>query len=481
MTDKYKFIREIISVENSIDLFAADKNQLAAFEKLKQVKDIDGLKKWLNTEVVIDQNGVRVENVILKMKKYARNLNNSELAEVAGLIQTINEAGLDKALHNEFNGLSELRKTKDDSSIVLFKDGEKWFTFGNDADWLFEKKGWQTAELNVIDKKISWMDINQDGKAVLEKENVIIDTIDNACVNIITNFVDSTNSYFSLSQQTLDFFRKLCKEKNNYLGIDYSFSDDIFNENITYRFMHITPNSIDILTTSGKKTKVVDGNNWNVATADVADFLQRRRHYVIDALTHPEEYIFNKKKIADMAVKEFKSYPKSDGEILILKQDDFYISYGDDAIKIAELTGCYIWQRETKEGKCLPMVILSSTVVDYLEYSNPTKILVKEGVINECVTEILAKESILNKGLRNGSLFDNIFLFKKKNGEYAIRATYDGKELESRNIKSKYAIQYNNISSETEKKLLLKSLIAEDSPELTHQKTLNKGKIKRHI
>lgn len=35
MTDKYKFIREIISVENSIDFFAADKNQLAAFEKLK--------------------------------------------------------------------------------------------------------------------------------------------------------------------------------------------------------------------------------------------------------------------------------------------------------------------------------------------------------------------------------------------------------------------------------------------------------------
>ena len=49
------------------------------------------------------------------MKKYARNLNNSELAEVAGLIQTINEAGLDKALHNEFNGLSELRKTKDEN------------------------------------------------------------------------------------------------------------------------------------------------------------------------------------------------------------------------------------------------------------------------------------------------------------------------------------------------------------------------------
>ena len=158
------------------ELLKGDLPTAQAFDKLMLVRNANDLKDWLRMMATSERKnlphngGVVWEDTLGRAEQTALKMDDKELAMAAGAMARIADNGYHSTLENDLKVLERQRESltkKFPDAVVLYRHGEGYFTFGDDADTLFEKLAWQTSDKPVGDGAVSWMNINDDGMKVL--------------------------------------------------------------------------------------------------------------------------------------------------------------------------------------------------------------------------------------------------------------------------------------------------------------------------
>ena len=117
--------------------------------------------------------------------------------------------GYDETFSDDIRALCQFRgkQMKDgNGAIAIFQQDDNWFAFGDDADKLFERMGWQTSAKLMDEGVISWMDVNESGIMALKLNGIEVTTLDPKFgVNIVgwSSEEDYKADCLSLAQQTI--------------------------------------------------------------------------------------------------------------------------------------------------------------------------------------------------------------------------------------------------------------------------------------
>ena len=145
------------------------------YDNLMAVKTPEDLEQWLNsiakTELSLDNapamsNGVSWDNLLGRYEHLVRFLSTEKRAMLAEDMVAIRTGGYEKYFNKDaMTLLSDASKEmcKDFNSVVILSDQlDNHVAVEADADYLFEKFGWQTATVEVGDERMSIMPLCDD-------------------------------------------------------------------------------------------------------------------------------------------------------------------------------------------------------------------------------------------------------------------------------------------------------------------------------
>ena len=143
-----------------------DSNVSKVYECLMSVRDVDGLKDWLRLKERIDtqsNEAVRYEDVLGRMYNLAIHAEQAELRWAADGMARLADNGFHDTLTEDIPILERQRQQLVGDlhdAVVIFRQGNGNFAYGQDADRLFELVGWQTSGAKVGDEWVSWMPVS---------------------------------------------------------------------------------------------------------------------------------------------------------------------------------------------------------------------------------------------------------------------------------------------------------------------------------
>lgn len=358
--------------------------------------------------------------------------------------------------------------------LVIFKQGDKNFAYGDDANRLFELVGWQTSGAKVGDDWVSWMPVSNLGlQALAEAEIPYYNPQADVSVirgeDIPQQFVDDET--LSLAQQCVDFFRQLNTKPDTFVSLGafpVMIQRDAYLDVLSAQFIHFQDKNVELVMTDGEKNKIVNNNTWFVWD-DGRDYLLAVAQQLEKNMSEAEMQIrcsdsvrMKRQLVTDDILDEYRHMKQShSGEILIMRHDEFAEAYDDEAVRIAQGIKAHLWERETNYGRKVSMVLLTPIQVERAERTLED-VYVAESELKETHTDLALKSSPLNEVLHTKQVFNNGGVMKKRSGEYVVWARLDGQDLPEKRISPYLGVLYSRLSDGPEKDARLKLILQEN-------------------
>lgn len=455
------------------------------FDTLLHIETGDGLKQWLKaiqktaipTEGAILSGGNYHENTLANVVKKTASLSEGELALAAGELAKLVKSDFKTSLDDSIKTLENKREVIErdsPSTIALFKSGNGYIAFGNDADRIFEEKGWQTTEVATETRRISWMPINEDGMNVLRQERPSLVITD---ANAEIRDFKKGNGYaedklISEAQQTLDYMRGI--NTHDYVSMPTQGLSYYTQERNLYEVEHkinsivLDKGNVELVGENGKAVPLMSNGSWNVngntkdALLSLSSYLQEEAATMKEGIWQYDKNKAEQITLADTVIKDYnKEKAETPGILLAHRTKGEYFAYGNDAVAIAKELRLPLWQVETSGHKNVPVAVFPADGygMDALDLAGKDVRLFKSSVeYNK--GQIGLELSPLNEGLNSTIKFRDASVFKLRSGDYAVRASVDGVQLESKTIPTKDALRYASLPNGEEKDITLKTMLA---------------------
>ena len=214
--------------------------------------------------------------------------------------EEMSTVGYDETFSDDIRALRQFREKQvkgDSEAIAIFQQDDNWFAFGDDADRLFERMGWQTSAKLMDEGAISWMDVNESGMMALKLNSIEVMTL-NPKFGINIAGWSSEEDYkayrLSLAQQTIDYVRYSNENKDAIVNLGkypvHSVEDGIDTIN-NINFVKFSGHDVNLFTESGSQVNLVAGQMWNVAMAEdyiisTGNMMDAQREDVLHTLKH---------------------------------------------------------------------------------------------------------------------------------------------------------------------------------------------------
>ena len=381
--------------------------------------------------------------------------------------------GYDETFSDDIRALRLFRgkQMKDgNEAIAIFQQDDNWFAFGDDADRLFERMGWQTSAKLMDEGAISWMDVNESGIMALKFNGIEVMTLDPKFgVNIAgwSSEEDYKADCLSLAQQTIDYLRYSNENKDAIVNLGkypvHSVEDGIDTIN-NINFVKFSGYDVNLFTESGRKVNLVTGEMWNVAMAEdyiisTGNMMDAQREDVLHTLKHYDSVEMQRLLKTEDIMEEYNTFlSKYRYDHVLMEQQDFYEALGDDAVSMASKYHLKLWDRDAGNGLVVPMVMLNINQVDKV-LSEADDVLIEESRIMESRDELALKPSPLNEGLSETLHFNESGIKKTRNGDYMVWARLNGVALPDKEISPEMGIRYLRLTGGAEKEVLLRSAL----------------------
>ena len=381
--------------------------------------------------------------------------------------------GYDETFSDDIRALRQFREKhmKDgNGTIAIFQQGDNWFAFGDDADRLFERMGWQTSAKLMDEGAISWMDVNESGIMALKLNSIEINTLDPKFgINIAgwSSEEDYKADRLSLAQQTIDYLRYSNENMDAIVNLGkypvHSVEDGIDTIN-NINFVKFSGHDVNLFTESGRKVNLVTGEMWNVAMAEdyiisTGNMMDAQREDVLHTLKHYDSVEMQRLLKTEDIMEEYNTFlSKYRYDHVLTEQQDFYEALGDDAVSMASKYHLKLWDRDAGNGLVVPMVMLNINQVDKV-LSEADDVLIEESRIMESRDELALKPSPLNEGLNETLHFNESGIKKTRNGDYMVWARLNGVDLPDKEISPEMGIRYLRLTGGAEKEVLLRSAL----------------------
>lgn len=275
----------------------------------------------------------------------------------------------------------ELRMKRQGEGIAVVQQGEGWFAFGDDADRLFERIGWQTSAKLMDEGAVSWMDISESGMMALKLSGIgVTELRPRFGVSIAgwSSEEDYRDDRLSLAQQTMDYLRFSNGNAEAIVNLGKypvkTVEDGIDTiENIG--FVRFAGQDVSVVTESGRQVNLVTGPIWNVAMAadyiiSTGNMMNAQREDVLHTLKHYDQVELQRLLRTEDVMEEYSAVTgKYRYDHVLMEQKDFYEALGDDAVAMAGKYRLQLWDRDAGSGQAVPMVMLSMSQVDSIEHN----------------------------------------------------------------------------------------------------------------
>lgn len=361
--------------------------------------------------------------------------------------------------------------------LTLFREGDVFFAFNQDAERIFETKGWFLSEIKTPSSTYSLMEISHEGLKVLERDFHKIDLLSLADTEMpLQKGTQQNNERRAMAsiQQSLECLELQVNGEKAIITTPnltyFALVDNLYEVEHQINSILLSKGNVQVVENNGERHTLMEDGSW---------LMGKQQDISFSLLDKFDNYLRQNGDILKERVKEYKSntidrldmvnsilaeYSNSKSNladiILLHKGNEDYFAYGNDAIKIANNLKVPLWQIERGPGRPVPVTILSTK-------GNGIDILSHEGLKSEIVTPKTAYDryslpfelSPLNVGLQSKAEFENASVFKMRNGEYAIRASLSGNELENKIISAKVASQFLALPYGEEKDATLKTIL----------------------
>ncbi len=465
------------------ELLKGDLPTAQAFDKLMAVKDANDLKDWLRMMATSDRSknlprnyGVVWEDTLGRAEQTAMKMDDKELELVANAMARIAENGYHSTLENDLKVLERQRKAltkKFPDAIVLYRHGDGYFTFGDDADTLFEKLAWQTSSKPVGDGAVSWMNINDDGMKVLRLYDIdMITAQPNVEIHLDDYASDEEYKDDQLlqAQQVIDSIRGMNPERDAVISLgQYQVlsEENGIDTSVSIDFIRLAYDDVSIINDSGREQRLVDGLVWYADSHNrdyitaTGEMLQNNEKTVEHLLHHYDDVTLGRQLRTDSVKDEYDALKsESPDRLLLVKQWNFYEAMGDDAIRIASQTNYPLWDRDAGNGKMVPVVMLRSLQVDRVEAElGEENVRLKESNIKETLNYMALRPSPLNDGLHSELHFNECGIKKTRSGEYQVWARMNGVDLPDKAIPTDIGLRYSRLTPGAEKEITLRTAL----------------------
>ena len=465
------------------ELLKGDLPTTQAYDKLMAVRNADDLKDWLRMMATSDRSknlprngGVVWEDTLGRAEKIALKMDDKELELTADSMARIADNGYRSTLENDLKALERQREvlTKELSdAIVLYRHGEGYFTFGDDADTLFEKLAWQTSSKPVGDGAVSWMNINDDGMKVLRLYDMdVITAQPNVEIHLDEYASDEEYKDDQLlqAQQVMDSIRGMNPEHDAVISLgQYQVlsEDNGIDTSVSIDFIRLAYDDVSIINDSGKEQRLVDGLVWYADRQNrdyiiaTGEMLQGNEKMVKQLLHHYDDVTLGRQLRTDSVKDEYDAlkneYPD---RLLLVKQWNFYEAMGDDAIRIASQTNYPLWDRDAGNGRMIPVVMLRPLQVERVEAElGEENVRLKDSNIKETLNYMALRPSPLNNGLHSELHFNESGIKKTRNGDFMVWARMNGVDLPDKVIPTDIGLRYSRLTPGAEKEVTLRTAL----------------------
>ena len=253
-----------------------DSNVSKVYDSLMAVRNVDNLKDWLRLKERINtqsNEAVRYEDVLGRMYNLAIHAEQAELRWAADGMARLAGNGFHDTLTEDIPILERQRQQLVGDlhdAVVIFRQGNGYFAYGQDADRLFELVGWQTSGAKVGDEWVSWMPVSDMGIQALAEAgipfynpqpNVSVIRVEDVPQQVIDD------ESLSLAQQSVDYFRQLNTKPDAIVSLGVfpvMIQRDAYVDVLSAQFIHFHDKNVELVMANGEKNKMVDNNTWIV-------------------------------------------------------------------------------------------------------------------------------------------------------------------------------------------------------------------------
>ncbi len=363
---------------------------------------------------------------------------------------------------------SELFSKDNPDSILVFRGTlQNYMVVGRCADLLYEKLGWQTAIAIYEDVSYCCMMLSSCAMAVIQN---MMD-IEISCLQLnfdYVSFEDEVCVTLALQQMMIDYARLKVEDHDIILptlgfldpGVIVD-SDGIENE-VRFPFYELKKDFFCLFTSKGMPHMVVSDHTWYISTSEydlagsVADMLSYTLKWYEDK---KYEIGFDTRAFGLLCLKDFyekkEKYPE---RILIMDFNGIYTSYDEDAEWLANEYSLPLWDRYFDDDFSKPMVMMSEQMASHILERSP-KVTLDGSLMQDTEDRMTLKPNRMNMGLLDMTEYQNVTVFKRKDGKYIIRATLNGKELQPQVLNESLEELYVNYEKNGLKKLVLKYIL----------------------
>ena len=357
---------------------------------------------------------------------------------------------------------------KCEDGVLLFQGTLScYMAFGRSAELLYEKLGWQiTGYYSDVEGYLMFLSeysLVLIGRVMKYEVSPLM--LDFDLVGLVDE--EERELEFSLEQQAMDYFRFLSAGDDLHLptmGRCETPTDniDLGNREVLYPSLKVSEKEICLYDIEAQTHQIVSGHSWligpdNLSLArKLADVLYM--HFIVEKDgAEPLDCWLRKKGVEciDAFYHLKDKYPES---VLMVDYRGTIMSYGDDAVWLAWHYHIPLWCRAGNKNEVLQTVIIPDDVVTKVLEEEPKAIL-EQTKITDTVGEMAIWPNALNHGLQDDTQYKTPRVYKRKDGEYVVRATLDGKPLPERVLKKEMVTAYENYPDGIMKAAVLKQIL----------------------
>ena len=450
------------------------------YKSLMAVESPENLENWLKAIAKTTLSfgnasdlptGVTWENVLGHYEQLVRSLSEEERVLLAGDMAEIRRSGYAEYFNRDIVTLfSEAAKAKEnhpDDIIILYDQIDNHVAVGNDADKLFERFGWQTATADVNGSRLSVMPISDD--VLCTKGLFDFHLLETAVDLLDIRLIDPREAELSIAQQTVDAFRRGLPVEEMVFpikDIQYHTVKRGIEHAYHYPFVEKSGDSLSLFRSDAVRESVVIGQSWNVSL-DRIPMLTSLAEY-LHLLMHDMEkrnQVLGIRGKANSDISSFISYEEYTmlqkmypGKRLLIDQGSFLETYQDDAVSIAREFHHPLWSRDCGTYGLATMLMLSPQMAGYVTDLCEDVAIVK-GWMSDKIDNMRLRPSHLNDFLQMEEVFQDVSIFVKKDGHYAVSATLDGSPLPMYEIPKEMGDRYMIMPDGLAKKVYLNGIL----------------------
>lgn len=330
----------------------------------------------------------------------------------------------------------------DKGRLQLYGIGEYYLAVGSNADRLYMLFGWDLSvseksgednEVSSEEDRIPYIVVNTDGVAFLKKRGLSFDVVSIGWV------YDHKEPSVACVQQFLDLLRATLGKEGEFTLplVNQTVELDMPSYNRVARMTSLTvkPNSIKVVLDGKEQYNILEDNVWNFEPESESLILAMST--VVEK--HGEllrKFALDTRGVIESArennTKSYRLYTSSsmaakENSLVLVKEKGFFITFDDDAVMLSNETGGLLYNCDCQgKERHTASVITPNHFVELTE--KDLTIYVTNGTGRQ-LYDYLLTDSFMNHEQDSRFKFTKAAIYKRGNGEYAIRATCMDKEL----------------------------------------------------